>query len=803
MRCEQPHRLATLHQRCSTRCRVTEERLPILLLTRQWRDTDRGTQLVFWAASDRGPVRVVMPAQRPVCFVKRDADLRAVPTQPASRRPVELRTLANVPVDAIYFDRQGDLQTFRQQARTLGEFPLESDIKPHDRFLMERFVRAHAWLTGSATLRDGYLEFVAPRVRPFEPGDDAGPDVRVASLDIETVGRQNHVISIALTTPDRSFAVVRRHPHWSTQPRLDAVDVHVVDDEAQLLTTFFEQLTAVDPDVLIGWNVIAFDLEVLQRRAEHHQIPFAMGRGRDRAAVLLPSGAGQRAIARLPGRAVIDGIDTLRTATWTFEDFSLEAVAHALLGRGKEIDAARDKAAEIERMHAEDPEALLTYNVADCRLVAEIFERTHLTAFAIERAELTGLELGRSGGSAAALDHLYLPRLHREGFVAPDVGANTGDDASPGGYVLDSAPGLHDNVIVLDFKSLYPSLIRTFFIDPLGLHCGSRAPAAETVPGFLGATFSRSRHILPELIRDLWRARDEAKARRDVPSSTAIKIIMNSFYGVLGSQGCRFFDPRLASSITRRGHEVLQQTRDELIRRGHEVIYGDTDSVFAKLGPAVTEAQAREIGTELATSITEHWRNHLRTSLGIESQLELEFETLYVKFFMPTMRGSATGSKKRYAGLVRDDDGNEHIKIRGLEAVRSDWTPLARRVQQEVFRLVFRGEPVDAYLQEMARQLYAGELDTELIYRKRLRRRLDEYTTNVPPHVQAARKAGQASRWIRYIMTARGPEPVEGEPLRPDYEHYVNRQISPAVDPILATQGWSFAAIAGRQVELF
>jgi len=103
------------------------------------------------------------------------------------------------------------------------------------------------------------------------------------------------------------------------------------------------------------------------------------------------------------------------------------------------------------------------------------------------------------GGSVAAFDFLYLPRLHRKGVVAPDISPFDDGLGSPGGYVLDSEPGLYNNVLVLDFKSLYPSIIRTFCIDPLGMF----RPGDNPIDGFLEASFSRDEHILPDMIASL------------------------------------------------------------------------------------------------------------------------------------------------------------------------------------------------------------------------------------------------------------------------------------------------------------
>src|SRR5205085_8057426 len=158
-------------------------------------------------------------------------------------------------------------------------------------------------------------------------------------------------------------------------------------------------------------------------------------------------------------------------------------------------------------------------------LVLDIFAKTDLLRFAMERARLTGLPMDRGGGSVAAFDHVYLPRIHRRGVVAPDVGVDVDVVPSPGGHVLDSTPGLYRDVLSFDFRSLYPSIIRTFKIDPLGLF----QPGDDPVPGEDGATFARDGAILPELIATLHDARSAAMAQENAALSRAIKILMNSF----------------------------------------------------------------------------------------------------------------------------------------------------------------------------------------------------------------------------------------------------------------------------------
>ncbi len=768
--------------------------LTCFLLTRQWRDTRDGLELSFWAASDQGPVRLLLTGEEAVCFIEREQALDAdtLGDIRCRRQRLDLQTLGGKPVDGLYFRRQRDLVNARDALKARGLRLFESDIKPSERYLMERFITTGLAVRGEPLSRGAFLEYRNPVLRRTE----YRPRLHYVSLDIETAGLEGMLYSIAVSGPDGSRVFLISEDAVLA----DDMTIECCPSEKALLEAFFAWFAEVDPDLILGWNVVSFDLDYLARKCEALGLPFALARGGERATVLRPQAASGTYVARIPGRVVLDGIDTLRAAFWTFDSFELEAVAQALLGRGKRIQQKDgDKVAEIERLFREDKRQLAAYNLQDCRLVADIFETTRLIEFAIRRAELTGLAIDRYGGSVAAFDNLYLPRLHRCGRVAPDIDDVRSGPGSPGGYVLDSKPGLYDNVLLLDFKSLYPSIIRSFKIDPLGL----AAPGDDPVPGFLGASFARDNAILPELIQDLWAARDEAKRRNDTALSRAIKILMNSFYGVLGAGGCRFYDARLASSITKRGHEIIQHSRQFIESEGYAVIYGDTDSLFVLLGDAVEASKARALGVDLAERLNAWWRERLRDRYRVESFLEVELETHFTRFLMPTVRGERTGSKKRYAGLVRKDDGTCEVVFKGLESVRSDWTPLARRFQRELYRRVFLKEPFKGFVRETLSDLMAGKLDRELVYRKRLRRPLEEYTRNVPPHVQAARKRKYPGRWVSYVVTTAGPEPVEDGLPKPDYEHYRDRQLAPAANSILNFLDTSFEAITDAQLAIF
>lgn len=797
------------------------------LLTRQWREQDDGLQFTYWVSTPQGPRQVVISGQETVCFfpasAQRQVEQALAPMQGWRSRSLDLKSFNNQPVSALYCRSIRILQRCRDVLDSAGIPLWEADIRPVDRYLSERFINGEMMLQSTDI---SALRLLNPRLQKGERWD---PQLKVVSLDIETAmdGSQLYSIAVFTTTEQRIWML-------GDAQLSEGLCIEWYASESSLLSAFIQWMQAFDPDILIGWNVVNFDLKFLQQRCDSWRIPFNIGRGGEISEWRQARDESQHVFILIPGRVVLDGIDTLKAATWNFESFALEFVARELLERGKLIHDVDNRGDEITRLFQSDKLALARYNLEDCVLVWDIFVKADLLAFALERSRLTGLPLDKVGGSVAAFENLYLPRLHRAGFVAPNMGELESDIAAPGGYVMESRPGLYEHVLVLDFKSLYPSIIRTFRIDPLSLVSGlhgsglpaiepdifRRKPAAATtrdsdwIPGYNGAVFSKHQHLLPDIIEQLWNARDIAKKARNAPLSQAIKIIMNSFYGVLGTPLCRFFDPRLSSSITLRGHDIMRQTRLLIEKKGFTVIYGDTDSVFVWLQDLADPAQADGIGNELAKYLNQWWRSTLAKVFGLDSALELQYETHYRRFFMPTMRGSDAGSKKRYAGLIQKA-GAEKLVFKGLENVRTDWTPLARRVQYDVFWKIFHDEDVIDYLQQVVTQLKAGALDAELVYRKRIRRRLADYQKNVPPHAQAAKKAdafwveqGQSPRysrggWISYYLTLNGPEPVECQTSRLDYDHYLQRQLAPAVDAILQCQNRSLESILQSQLSLF
>ncbi|MBV1921623.1 MAG: DNA polymerase II [Pseudomonadales bacterium] len=837
------------------------------LLTRQRRENrsqkegQQGLVFTYWIKTDEGAVCVEIDNQQAVCFVEtvqlKRIEKRLLHTPGVSVKPLALSAFSGEPVSGVYFSSYRQLLAAKDEFENIGIPFLEADVRPAERYLMERFITSVVSIEGGKAVRrvsnDRFDTVCSPRLIP----GSFIPQFKVASIDIETSmdiresashdqlysiaviqGLQRFIFMVGETAQDGSINENNKYEDFT---------LVFARNERHLLELFLIWVENADPDIIVGWNVVNFDLRMLQKKCDQYRLAFSLGRNQLVPEWRSSQREGQHYFVLVPGRVVLDGIDTLKAATYNFESFSLENVAREFLGRGKLVHDVANRGEEIGVMFRNDKVALARYNIEDCQLVLDIFDKAQLLHFAEERARLTGLPMDKTGGSVAAFENLYLPRLHRQGYVAPNIGMMQSDIVAPGGYVMNSAPGLYEHVLVLDFKSLYPSIIRTFNIDPLSLVVSQQAlgentdippevfnqPAVELdasvlekyadqdlndwIPGFNGAFFSKHHHILPGIITTLWQARDAAKKEKNTPLSQAIKIIMNSFYGVLGTPLCRFYDPRLSSSITLRGHDILQKTRELIESQGYQVIYGDTDSVFVWVNKEneVGDVDVCRIGSELAQRLNHWWDKTLESRFGLKSCLEIEFETHFSRFMMPTVRGSDVGSKKRYAGMISASGKEDELVFKGLENVRTDWTLLARDVQRKLFWKVFHDEPYELFIKQVYEQVMCGEMDAQLVFRKRLRRKLSDYQKNVPPHVQAARKADERNvqlgkpeqfefgGWSEYIMTLNGPEPIMYAESSLDYDFYIERQLGPAVDGILQFMGTSLQQITDQQMGLF
>lgn len=791
------------------------------ILTREHLRQRRRHCLRYTGVSGQGPFEAVVTRDRPLFFINRHTELPDG-TGFSRRRQVALSAFGGTPVDALYFTSQTRVYRARDQLAETGITTYEADILPEDRYLMERFINGGVEIHGQGRIRGGLLRFIDPVLTPAE----YHPDLSVMSLDIET-GQRGELYAIAchvegrrgdtgqaspmgvVLISDNKTTIRRDMPGKETPPQIAGLApappepltdtgwmVRLAGEKA-LLRAFLRFMAALDPDILIGWHVVGFDLVFLERKYRQHGIPFALGRNRQPPKI--------REIRKgtygidVSGRIVIDGPPALRAAFYTFENYRLETVAAKVLGRGKDIGEDQDKVAEIERRFREDKVGLARYNLLDCTLVSDIFHQTGLIDLTWKRAQLSGLPMDRVGRSVAAFDHFMLPRIHRHGLVAPNTGDITDTGHAPGGWVFTKSPGFFENIAVFDFKSLYPSIIRTFNIDPLSRLNAGNNPLNTP----MNISYSRDIHVLPAFITSLMTTRDRAKQENDPHLSQAVKILMNSFYGVMGTTKSRFYNPDLARSITGTGRWLLKTTRDYLEDKGYSVLYGDTDSVFVQLKPG-TSGRGDAAATWLASEINLFLTRTIKAKFNLDSCLEIEFEKLFTRFFLPALRGGGESAKKRYAGLVKKEDGQELV-FTGLEFVRSDWTRFARQFQYGLFHRIFHDQEVAPWIRQTIMDLKAGRYDRDLAYKKRLTKSADAYLKAIPPHVRAARLLKEKNlRRISYVMTQRGPVPVQLPHDDPDYTHYIDKQLKPIADAVLRFFDLSVTEImGGKQLSLF
>lgn len=732
--------------------------------------------------------------------------------EPGVEEPDGRVALEGEPVCRVLVPRPPDTPALRDRLHARGIRTYEADVRFAQRYLIDHAIHGAMEIRGEPVpFREEGDHF--PRIcvydDPHLSPSRFRPELSVLSLDIETDMAAERLLSVALAGCGAA-EVLLLNP-----PGMEAPEGALpFPTERDLLAAFAHRVRELDPDVLTGWNVADFDLRVLARRAEELGLPLELGRLA--GPVKLRPGRGRSsAEATVPGRLVLDGIDLLTTSFVRMEDYSLDAVAREILGHGKTI-TGHDRGEGIQQAFRHDRQRFVDYNLTDARLVLEILAKLELVELAVERSLLTGLPPDRVGGAIAAFDSLYLTELGRRGVVAPTVGQlEQPPSETAGGHVLEPVPGLHENVLVFDFQSLYPSLIRTFEIDPLGYLPPERegeVPPEALIRAPNGAAFRRETEereggILPRLLDDLFPRRAKAKQAGNEVASYAIKILMNSCYGVLGTPACRFYNPAIANAITGFGRTLLLWTRDRIEALGHPVLYGDTDSLFVASGEE-DPAAAWKLGENLLAELGQDLARHVEATWGVSSRMTLELETLYLKLLLPHVRHGAAGARKRYAGLVADAEapGGARTVFTGMEVVRRDWTDLARSLQRQLYERLFTGLPVAEHLHETVTKLRAGELDDLLVYRKGLRKDLSDYTSTTPPHVAAARKmSGDPGRVIAYVMTTAGPEPTDEREHPLDYEHYVEKQVEPVAQPVLEILGLAFRRVIGddKQMRLF
>jgi len=675
----------------------------------------------------------------------------------------------------------------------------EFDIPPARRYLIDRGLTPMSGIRiKGKTLDQGGMKVVMLEEPPV-PTKVPEQDLNILSFDIEVLNpagsprpEKDPIIMMSLAD-NRGL---RKVLTWKDfKPGLDFVEV--TRDEREMLERFVEIVEERDVDILMGYNTDLFDFPYIRERAKQLKVKLKLGR--DGSEVIARKRRFATA-ARIRGRVHIDvytmvnflaTIGHIRLIHYTLED-----VYKHLLGKEKP-DFEFTEFVDAWERGGEKARRLLEYSLSDAVATLEIglellplfFELTHIvrqSPFDVSR--MTPGQL---------VEWLLIAEAHDVGELVParPVGEEFEErleETYVGAYVMEPAKGLHEDLVVFDYRSLYPSIIVTHNIGPSAMNCDCCKPSeAVTVPE-LGYKFCTKRKgliptTLEKLIQERVRLKREMKKHkrgsREYRSldaqQWALKITANSFYGMLGYARARWYFKECAESVTSFGRHYIKSTIEMAKDFGFDVIYSDTDSLFVKLN-----GKKREDVMKFLKKVNE----------SLPGIIELELEGFYPRGVFIT--------KKRYAMIDEED----RIVVKGLEFVRRDWAALAKKTQEAVLKAVLRDDsPKRAaeIVKKTTRDIVEGRVSLEdLIIYTQLTMPIERYRAT-GPHVEAAKKLRakgveiEPGMIIAYIE-AKGAGsisdravPVEDfKGMEYDADYYVENQVLPAVMRIMEVLGY-------------
>lgn len=615
------------------------------------------------------------------------------------------------------------------------------------------------------------------------------PQLKILSFDIETYeeGGRKKIIMISLWSSSFTRVLTYQKGNFHSY-------VEVVEDEKELLNRFVKIINDEDPDILVSFNGDAFDFPVIQERASQNKVKLTLSR--DKKEIRFTRRA-RISSARIKGRIHIDlfnFISNILSPNLQTEVLSLDAISSELLG-DKKIEMDYQELLEAWRKK-KDLAKLAEYCLRDSELTFKLANL--LLPQILEISRIVGqLPFDSSRMTYGQLAEWYLTRKAVETRkIIPnqpkweDIKIRRGYTYI-GGFVKEPLAGLHENIAVLDFRSLYPSVIATFNISPETLNCSCCKKDAYKVPGTKYWFCARKEGFVSGVIKQLINDRTEIKEKmRGIEKNTleyrmldnrqiALKIVANATYGMFAFAGAKWYCRECAESCAAFGRYFITKTIEKAEKEGFAVVYADTDSCFIKL-PGKGDLAKK----------TDEFLTYINKELpGI---LELELQGIYKRgIFIP--RGAAPGTaKKRYALI--DEEGN--LVIRGLETVRRDWCNLAKNVQRQVLVYVLKDKNVDKAVQhvrEIVKMLKKKEIPLkELTIYEQLTKPLSKYK-QIGPHVVAARKMLQRGRevgegmLVMFVITrGKGSISERAEPAEDitkediDENYYIENQVVPA-----------------------
>ncbi|MFC7075707.1 DNA-directed DNA polymerase [Haloarcula halophila] len=676
------------------------------------------------------------------------------------------------------------VKIFGQTPRDVGQMRddfdhYEADILFPNRLLIDKDITSGVRVPARES-EDGSLTVHHSEVDPVE----ASADPRVNTFDIEVDDRSGFPEDgeepiVCLTShdsyDDEYILWLYQSPEGVDGPEALAgydpigdddldVDVRIFEREEAMLEAFVDYIVGTDPDVLTGWNFDDFDAPyLLDRLDELRSFDHDYDLDIDRLSRVDEVWRSDWQGPDIKGRVVFDLLYAYKRTQFTeLESYRLDAVGEQELGVGKERYAG-----DIGDLWEDDPERLLEYNLRDVELCVELDREQDIVDFWDEVRTFVGCKLEDATTPGDAVDMYVLHKLHGE-FALPSKGQQESEDYE-GGAVFDPITGVRENVTVLDLKSLYPMCMVTTNASPETKVDPERYDG-ETYRAPNGTHFRKEPDgVIREMVDELLTEREEKKERRnsfdpDNPEyerldrqQAAVKVIMNSLYGVLGWDRFRLYDKEMGAAVTATGRDVIDYTDEVVAGEGYEVVYGDTDSVMLQLGdvsaedidssveitdamrekhPEMDEPELETIaatiqkGFELEETINASYDDFASDRLNADDhRFQIEFEKLYRRFFQ-------AGKKKRYAGHIVWKEGKDvdDIDITGFEYQRSDIAPITKRVQKEVIDRIVHGEDAESikeYVGEVIEDYQAGNVDLDDVgIPGGIGKKLDNYDTD-------------------------------------------------------------------------
>ncbi|MGC8555989.1 MAG: DNA polymerase domain-containing protein [Conexivisphaera sp.] len=725
----------------------------------------------LWGIGEGGERLVVRAPFTPYFYLVPSAGSGSGEVPGRVRKEVERFRLGK-PVRCLLVEADDPARAAEEAMRAgLGE-AYGYDLRAADLFLISTGLQPGSWAIadaeGSGEL-EGYPVYRVTGGLRAEAGRSIAPELRAISFNPIYLARR------ASPRPDRDPVVaISVHDGRRTET--------LTGDERSILEAFVEYLGRTDPDVVLSFQGNRVHWDYLSRRARAAGVRFSVGRGGSE-----PHGSVYGHVS-VRGRANVDVSEFVDEVP----EVKLERLEELARYLGLEVPRDAPEDFEIGDLWEGDRARVLAYSEWRARTIFELFSA--ISDYVFSLSSITGMPPDHVLTAATGFKvENYLMRfaeLEAKELIPPRREA--AHVSYQGGMVLQPEPGLHRNVAVLDFKSMYPSIIIKYNLSLETVGKDGR-PAASDRPGFLPRALGR-------LLEERARAREEesrspegSRERKVLEAKQrALKRIANATYGYTGWSGARWYAPHVAAAITAKGREVISSVIAKARELGLRVIYGDTDSVFVSNDDV-------KVGKLL------DW-------ISGELELEVKVEKVYVNVLF-------TEAKKRYAGVTADGE----LDVVGLEAVRGDWSEVAKRAQVEVLEVLLREGSVERAVErarEWIRRTRAGEVPLkDLIIWKQLTKPPEEYEATAA-HAIVARRMREEGWDVRVgdkvgFIVVKGPGKLN-ERARPyfevtrdqvDWEYYAEKQVAAACGRILEILGVDesklLAAAKGRGLDEF